>query len=58
MHFRHATQWISLLNRRVQKIEQIEPDHCDRYQINPTKNAIEWHWSPTSEMVGTLVKFH
>ena len=22
------------------------------------KNAIEWHWFPTSEMVGTLVKFH
>ena len=22
------------------------------------KNAIEWHWSPTSEMVRTLVKFH
>ena len=51
-------QWISLLYRRVQKIEQIEPDHCDRYQNNHIKNAIEWHWSPTSEMVGTLVKFH
>ena len=24
-------QWISLVYRRVQKIEQIEPDHCDRY---------------------------
>ena len=23
-------QWISLLYRRVQKIKQIEPDHCDR----------------------------
>ena len=41
-----STQWISLLYRRVQKIEQIN------------KNAIEWHWSPTSELVGTLVKFH
>ena len=44
-----AAQWISLLYRRVQEIEQIEPDHCDRYQNNRTKNAIEWHWSHTSE---------
>ena len=22
-------QWISLLYRRLQKIEQIKPDHCD-----------------------------
>ena len=51
-------QWKSLLYRRVQKIEQIEPDRSDRYQNNRTKIAIEWHWSPTSEMVGTLVKFH
>ena len=54
----YIPQWISLLYGRVQKIEQIKPDHCDRYQNNCTKNAIEWHWSPTSEMVGTLVKFH
>jgi hypothetical protein len=27
-------------------------------KITAIKNAIEWHWSPTSEMVGTLVKFH
>ena len=50
-----TAQWISLLYRRLQKIEQIEPDHCDRYQNNRTKNAIEWHWSPTSEMVGILL---
>ena len=29
-----GSQWISLLYRRLQKIEQIEPDHCDRYQNN------------------------
>ena len=33
------TQWMSLLYRRVQKIEQIEPDHCDRYQNNCTKKC-------------------
>ena len=33
------TQWISLLYRRVQKIEQIKPDHCDRYQNNRTKKC-------------------
>ena len=54
----NVPQWISLLYRRVQKIEQIQSDHCDRSQNNCTKNAIEWHCSPTSEMVGTLVKFH
>ena len=27
-------------------------------KITAIKTAIEWHWSPTSEMVGTLVKFH
>ena len=43
---------------RVQKIDEIEPDHCDGYQNNRTKNAIECYWSPTSEMVGTLLKFH
>ena len=33
------TQWISLLYRRLQKIEQIEPDHCDRYQNNHIKKC-------------------
>ena len=51
-------QWIALLKRRVQKIEQNKPDHCDIYQKNHNKNAIEWHWSHTSDLVGTLVKFH
>ena len=37
--FFDITQWISLLYRRVQKIEQIEPDHCDRYQNNSTKKC-------------------
>ena len=27
-------------------------------KITTLKNVIEWHWSPTSEMVGTFVKFH
>ena len=27
-------------------------------KITAIKTAIEWYWSPTSEMVGTLVKFH
>ena len=27
-------------------------------KITALKNAIEWHWSPTLEMVGTLLKFH
>ena len=35
------SQWIALLNRRVEKIEQIMPDHCDIYQKNHNKNAIE-----------------
>ena len=43
-----APQWISLQYRRLQKIEQIEPDHCDKYQNNRTK--IVWHWSATSAM--------
>ena len=45
----NRSQWISLQYRRVQKIEQIKPDHCDKYQKNRTKNAIEWHWSHTLE---------
>ena len=32
-------QWISLLYRQVQKTEQIQPDHCDRYQKNRTKKC-------------------
>ena len=35
----YTTLWISLLFRRVQKIKQIEPDHCDRYQNNCTKKC-------------------
>ena len=50
------TQWISLLYRRVQKIDEIQPDHCDIYQKNHNKNAIEWHWTHTSDLVGPLVK--
>ena len=57
LSYLHTQQWISLLYRRVQKIEQIKPEHCDSYQNNRTKNAIEWHWSHTSDLVGTLVKF-
>ena len=40
-------------------MEQIEPDHCDRYQNNHIKNAIEWHWSHTSEIRGlsTIINF-
>ena len=58
LSYLHTPQWIPLLYRRVQKIEQIKPEHRDSYQNNRTKNAIEWHWSPTSEMVRTLIKFH
>ena len=32
-------QWIFLLYRRLQKIEQVKPDHCDRYQNNRNKNC-------------------
>ena len=35
----HFSQWISLLYRRLQKIEQIEPDHFDRYQKNQIKKS-------------------
>ena len=37
------SQWISLLYRRLQKIEQIKSDHCDGYQNGGIKNAFEWH---------------
>ena len=43
------TQWISLLNRRVQKIEQIEPDHCDRYQNNSNKKC---NWMALVSYIG------
>ena len=32
-------QWISLLYRRVQKIDEIQPDHCDIYQKNHNKKC-------------------
>ena len=34
-----STQWIFLLYRWLQKIEQVESDHCDRYQNNRNKNC-------------------
>jgi hypothetical protein len=34
------TQWISLLYRRLQKIQQIKSDHCDRYQNDRIKKCI------------------
>ena len=34
-----VAQRIFLLYRRLQKIEQVEPDHCDRYQNNRNKNC-------------------
>ena len=43
------TQWISLLYRRVQKIEQIKPDHCDRYQNNRTKKC---NWMALVSYIG------
>ena len=36
---KQKTQWIFLLYRRLQKIEQVKPDHCDRYQNNRNKNC-------------------
>ena len=42
-------QWISLLHRRVQKIEQIEPDHCDRYQNNHIKKC---NWMALVSYIG------
>ena len=32
-------QWIFLLYRRVQKIDEIEPDHCKIYQNNRNKKC-------------------
>jgi hypothetical protein len=32
-----GTNWISSLHRRLQKIEQMEPDRCDRYKKNALK---------------------
>ena len=55
----NVTQWIFLLHRQVQKLELIKPDHWDRYQNNHIKNAIDWHWSHTSEIRGlsTIINF-
>ena len=35
----NLAQWISLLYRRVQKIDEIQPDHCDIYQKNHNKKC-------------------
>ena len=43
------TQWISLLYRQVQKMEQIKPDHCDRYQNNRTKKC---NWMTLVSYIG------
>ena len=43
------SQWISLLYRRVQKIDEIEPDHCDRYQNNCTKKC---NWMALVSYIG------
>ena len=46
--FRNA-QWIFLLYRRLQKIEQVKPDHCDRYQNNRNKNC---NWMALVSYIG------
>ena len=51
----HGTQWISLLYRRVQKMEQTTVIDI---KTTALKNAIEWYWSHTSDLVGKLVKFY
>ena len=43
------SQWISLLYRRVQKIEQIKQGHCDRYQNNHTK---KFNWMALVSCIG------
>ena len=43
------TQWISLLNRRVQKIEQIQPHHCAIYQKNHNKKC---NWMALVSQIG------
>ena len=45
----YLAQWISLLYRRVQKIDEIEPDHCDRYQNNRTKKC---NWMALVSYIG------
>ena len=56
----HCTQWITLQYRRLQKIEQIEPDHCDRYQNNRTKkmqlNGIGLLYRKWSEHKSNFIK--
>ena len=44
-----TTQWIFLLYRRLQKIEQVKPDHCDRYQNNRNKNC---NWMALVSYIG------
>ena len=44
-----ATQWISLLYRRVQKIDEIQPDHCDIYQKNHNKKC---NWMALVSYIG------
>ena len=43
------TQWIFLLYRWLQKIEQVKPDHCDRYQNNRNKNC---NWMALVSYIG------
>ena len=45
----YYAQWISLLCRRVQKIEQIQPDHCDIYQKNHNKKC---NWMALVSYIG------
>ena len=44
-----ATQWISWLYRRVQKIDEIQPDHCDIYQKNHNK---KYNWMVLVSYIG------
>ena len=46
---KQKTQWIFLLYRRLQKIEQVKPDHCDRYQNNRNKNC---NWMALVSYIG------
>ena len=45
----YRPQWIFLLNRRLQKIEQVELDHCDRSQNNRNKNC---NWMALVSYIG------
>ena len=49
MKLDNDSQWISLLYRRVQKIDEIEPDHCDRYQNNHNKKC---NWMALVSYIG------